>query len=1538
MACTYTLKNNKTGELITFNSEAKLDKYIKTHYTEFEGLVDHAFRFSKDYTVKLSSDYEKSRATLDKDRAAAKKKKKETIQTFGSNGAGVYDVIEAEESTSEGYISILNFIAEQGLVKPLDKDAYKAALQKEALKGVPQDAENREAIFLETTNYIEKIEFPYWQYLQEIGRGFHYIFDKIFDPNAPHTISLEMIESMFKGKFKTDFISGRNATHVNGVSQKALKGFINQVTALRNGIYANTRGRKVVKTFTEYIVDHNGGIGDKLRGKIDLLVVYEDSEGNQSVEIYDLKLSTKPEDRWDSDKKNAIQYQLGFYKRMLQEKGIPSRNISMKIIPVLLENINKEDLGHAVGDLQIGEPITYLPSIGQQKRIEEVIPIEIGTEVISKPLLENVANVVSKFFPVSKINNIDAIDFDVLYHDKRFGVSRDPSTGRFRFIDRTRSSKEHPFIYADTEEEIKDAFKDYLRRKGEHDNDTTLAVTKDLGYALDRINGNMGFNPSRASLSVIPNGVYESTKGLFESNLSKYKLEPGWKTIINDSLTAMNVIMLVNEISKEMDFISLSPYSLDNIINLGKGDTLMGRFKANKQMELDNMSMKSTIGNIELMKLMSIANSFNNTDLAEYSIGDLKVVNLESSELVHSYVNQDKLTHNYNLLSDSAELPKNSMRFTDLFTSAMRLYWSVAEGDQHNKFKGITELSPDGEIDSLSKTAKYEELKSIFKNLQARFFSGNSAPDINNPITYLFLQVSNALSKYGDTTIDIFNEELWNKHFGDAWKQLQDGSLGNGTYLNTIDTIPIVRSVAAKLSVTNRNIVNRYEVYKNNDRVKTNEFYKGVGQGFVGKTVLNNATIIFKRLLANSDEDKKHFRVKNPWDIRNDLNHSEREYLKYWLQDLNKVRYTDDATWETVGNDYFNIPLLRASTWSKIVNGKNSLVAYKEDGALEMVNPRMTTTEQERYISEDSIKNIVEMYNVFDASNSTGARESMLASTNGKPELEYETNLEQIKDMYQFSTIRKEEMDDILPSINAAIVSLQFTQVLSHKDAKATIDFLNDYIQSAVFDKSLIPKESRGMYQILGTMKGISSNFVLGFNYLSGTKETITGFFNLYERAVANSLTDKDRIGIKDMTDAYTTVWVDSVKQINTITLLEHLNWQYRMANVDMNAVVDRMNYEITDGLRFKDRMFWANRAPDFLGRMTILIGYMKKHGCYDAHTIKSDGSIDYNWRKDKRFNLLSNSSSDINSKEWQYQRSLYNAMIDSFVESGLKVVNPDGSTKTLTGERDSKGVCKEDLPQAYTEEEARMIKQESDSIFGYMDHDTKSLYLKKGMFLFLHQFQTFLSAKKNQWLLKRGVYDSGKWVQLTENPDGTGAKLYWKTVENPDGTIERVKTTEDTGEPIVDWQGKIMEGIFWSLKDMLNFLDPKKAAEAWRDPVKQRNLLLAMGDLAIIGLISLILALLFGDRDKSSLSTAEQSVARIVNNVGGEFNVFKIFTGAVDFKMPMFQFYGQLFNDGTKVLTGDKNVLRMFTDNTGVFRPLKPTVSEYFLAPNSQE
>ena len=114
--------------------------------------------------------------------------------------------------------------------------------------------------------------------------------------------------------------------------------------------------------------------------------------------------------------------------------------------------------------------------------------------------------------------------------------------------------------------------------------------------------------------------------------------------------------MLVNQNRKEFDLISLSNYNVDNTINFGKGDTLLGRFKTNNQVELDHNIMKGTIANTELIKLMSIANAFSDTDLSNYTIGNLQVININSRQRIDSMLISDKLEYNYNMLLKNAEI------------------------------------------------------------------------------------------------------------------------------------------------------------------------------------------------------------------------------------------------------------------------------------------------------------------------------------------------------------------------------------------------------------------------------------------------------------------------------------------------------------------------------------------------------------------------------------------------------------------------------------------------------------------------------------------------------------------------------------------------------------------------------------------------------------------------------------------------------------------------------------------------------------------
>ena len=51
-----------------------------------------------------------------------------------------------------------------------------------------------------------------------------------------------------------------------------------------------------------------------------------------------------------------------------------------------------------------------------------------------------------------------------------------------------------------------------------------------------------------------------------------------------------------------MDLISIASHDLNSTINLGKGNNIFGRFKSDREVELDKQVIKATVGNVELMK------------------------------------------------------------------------------------------------------------------------------------------------------------------------------------------------------------------------------------------------------------------------------------------------------------------------------------------------------------------------------------------------------------------------------------------------------------------------------------------------------------------------------------------------------------------------------------------------------------------------------------------------------------------------------------------------------------------------------------------------------------------------------------------------------------------------------------------------------------------------------------------------------------------------------------------------------------------------
>jgi hypothetical protein len=109
------------------------------------------------------------------------------------------------------------------------------------------------------------------------------------------------------------------------------------------------------------------------------------------------------------------------------------------------------------------------------------------------------------------------------------------------------------------------------------------------------------------------------------------------------------------------------------------------------------------------------------------------------------------------------------------------------------------------------------------------------------------------------------------------------------------------------------------------------------------------------------------------------------------------------------------------------------------------------------------------------------------------------------------------------------------------------------------------------------------------------------------------------------------------------------------------------------------------------------------------------DDQLVYDFKKDKRFNLLKEPNVDKTSQEYKHQHALYETMRMQFNKEGFNIKYG------------------EDLPRAYTVQEGQSVKAFSEMCFGHYDKNTQMLVKKMALGSAILQFRTFLSAKLEQ-------------------------------------------------------------------------------------------------------------------------------------------------------------------------------------------------------------
>ena len=153
-------------------------------------------------------------------------------------------------------------------------------------------------------------------------------------------------------------------------------------------------------------------------------------------------------------------------------------------------------------------------------------------------------------------------------------------------------------------------------------------------------------------------------------------------------------------------------------------------------------------------------------------------------------------------------------------------------------------------------------------------------------------------------------------------------------------------------------------------------------------------------------------------------------------------------------------------------------------------------------------------------------------------------------------------------------------------------------------------------------IKAKVTDMLLMGNVVSFMRDSIQGVLENMTRSVIKLNTD---ISPKSVAAAYAYVTTHSTSNARAVNLLRKLCLRYRLSNTDVSRISERAKSARNGIFNWDNWAYGTLRSPDFLNRMTLFVAKCMEDGCWDAWYINDNNDLAYDWRKDKRFNLLAN-------------------------------------------------------------------------------------------------------------------------------------------------------------------------------------------------------------------------------------------------------------------------------------------------------------------------
>lgn len=1185
-----------------------------------------------------------------------------------------------------------------------------------------------------------------------------------------------------------------------------------------------------------------------IAGRIDLLITTPQGD----LKVIDFKVGNKSYDKYDSAKRLTFIYQEGLYGRMLQTNRalLQNKTIQDLIVPIEVENIYgldnskfkfkyNEEGGSITRDITID---ASNPTV--LKEINIIIPYEQPAEELNPNLINDHEERMKLLFNLSLQDDQHIADEDIINeltenHTKEIEPNE---SGNFHYeaggirvtIPSSAPNAKSKFIAKVKSEKL-----------------AIIQSSKELSQILLREIHNAIEKKSYLSI------LEEPKLGIFgEKNIAKLNkyCNSNWKVSLSENaqqlLRVYNILVFESTIVDEKGNPQkiIETVKIDNInpfqnVKGTSSDRNYCNFQFAKNIEEDtnpdSLMLQAVRGNLELIEMYMLLHE---AGFKDAKINNMAVVSPHGGSSVYFSAPMDQIEYSFkhtlykshnkiqnDLLTNFPFI--NSLEISDALDNLICVYENLKSNEQKklisqfsDTFNDLTRFKQSGEntqviIDKLQEfvymlETKYPHILTIDKQGNERKFKRILSYTPNDKLYLLYFEATQTLKDlYGFKnkqvlrgTSDYFDGGLTNIFSeGISGNQTDNPGQFKGYVPNEVSKIINNTTQTLRSKLMNSVFENRRLVQKlDQDLNKSYGFFSNPDDRFKDLTYVTSdfSDVLF---VNPFDSTRQNF----PANIQD----AQLEFLKAVLIKLNKIRFNESEETiktklssgiPTLTKQYLQVPLMQPSMSSQIAEqGWFSTFMSKMrpfTNFNEYWDKFFSSNTNADLIHKNS-ESIFKTVNQFSQSENPVERVELIETLRAKygDTAFYETSIEQILGQYEQAKITSSTYTEVMPIIKAAYLGLQQASVNFGESAEnnfeSELNVIEEMVKRNINNLSLGTENQKKLQKITGKLAKAASYMTLAFSpvqYLGQRADGIVKGAKL--KAIVSGLNEVP-FTEEEYKRAELIVAKSQLKTSIESSLIDQLNILYGVNDMDIDQYIENMkyskNYSIFNFSRFA---FYTTSRPDFYNRMTIFIAQLIHQGAYDAYSLDENNVIQYDMKKDKRFEILFKDNVSKDSPEYKKALSRYISLIQE--------LNKDGNKFELNVNEPKP------IPRAFSNAEIESMKSLGDTLYGYYDNGKKSFFLSKWLGGLVGQMRTYMSAKKNLYFGNRNKKNEVYWDFVTKDSDPNVSLVYAKY---EDGTINPNRfvwsdDAEASDIKVMRMKGLIQEGIFLTLAQIIKY------------------------------------------------------------------------------------------------------------------------------------